>query len=133
MIFALVLSAIGGIMGLFGPMITQHALDDAIPNKNVELLLWLAGALIFTFVVGVIFTTIRSRIMINVSQNIIFDIRKDIFEHVWANEEEGDTKIVDVNVRRLSMKIEDDPSIPGYIQTVWGTGYMWCSTGSSQS
>ena len=82
MIFALVLSAIGGIMGLFGPMITQHALDDAIPNKNVELLLWLAGALIFTFVVGVIFTTIRSRIMINVSQNIIFDIRKDIFEHL---------------------------------------------------
>lgn len=59
--------------------------------------------------------------------------RKEIFEHVWTNEEDGDTKIVDVNVRRLRMKIEDDPAIPGYIQTVWGTGYMWCSTGASQS
>ena len=38
MIFALVLSAIGGITGLFGPMITQKALDEAIPNKNVSML-----------------------------------------------------------------------------------------------
>ena len=82
MIFALILSAVGGIMALFGPMITQHALDDAIPNKNMNLLLWLAGALVVTFIISVIFTTIRSRIMIHVSQNIIFDIRKDIFEHL---------------------------------------------------
>ena len=82
MLFALILSAIGGITGLFGPMITQKALDDAIPNKNLTLLFALVGLLCFSFILSIIFTTIRSRIMINVSQNIIYDIRKDVFEHL---------------------------------------------------
>ncbi len=82
MVFALILSAIGGITGLFGPMITQKALDEAIPDKNIKMLLMLVALLCFTFVLSIIFTTIRSRIMINVSQNIIYDIRKDIFEHL---------------------------------------------------
>ena len=82
MVFALFLSAIGGIMGLFSPMLTQKALDGAIPEGNYKQLFTLAGLLFLTFVIGVIFTTIRSRIMINVSQNIIFDIRKDVFEHL---------------------------------------------------
>jgi len=82
MIFALILSAIGGITGLFGPMITQKALDEAIPDKNVRMLLMLVALLCFTFILSIIFTTIRSKIMINVSQNIIYDIRKDIFEHL---------------------------------------------------
>ena len=82
MIFALILSAIGGITGLFGPMITQKALDEAIPQGNKEMLFMLVGLLCGTFILSIIFTTIRSRIMINVSQNIIYDIRKDIFEHL---------------------------------------------------
>ncbi len=82
MVLALVLSAIGGIMGLFGPMITQEALDVAIPDKNIRMLLMLVALLCFTFILSIIFTTIRSRIMINVSQNIIYDIRKDVFEHL---------------------------------------------------
>ncbi|MBP5222783.1 MAG: ABC transporter ATP-binding protein [Lachnospiraceae bacterium] len=82
MIFALILSAVGGIMGLFSPKLTQMALDGAIPQKNVQKLLLLAGLLILTLVIGVIFTTIRSRIMVNVSQNIIYDIRKDLFAHL---------------------------------------------------
>ena len=82
MIFALILSAIGGITGLFGPMITQRALDVAIPGKDVQMLFILVGLLCFTFILSIIFTTIRSKIMINVSQNIIYDIRKDIFEHL---------------------------------------------------
>lgn len=82
MIFALVLSAIGGITGLFGPMITQKALDDAIPDKDVRMLLMLVALLCFTFILSIIFTTIRSKIMIDVSQNIIYDIRKDIFGHL---------------------------------------------------
>ncbi len=82
MILALTLSAIGGIAGLFAPMITQHALDEVIPNEDVRMLFILVGVLVFTYVVSVIFTTIRSRIMVNVSQNIIFDIRKDIFAHL---------------------------------------------------
>ena len=82
MIFALVLSALGGIAGLFGPMITQHALDVVIPDKNTRMLLILVGVLIGIYIVSVIFTTIRSRIMVDVSQNIIYDIRKDVFEHL---------------------------------------------------
>lgn len=82
MILAFVLSAIGGIAALFGPMLTQKALDDAIPNKDTNMLFWLVGILIATYVVSVIFTTIRSRIMVNVSQNIIYDIRKDLFAHL---------------------------------------------------
>ena len=82
MILALILSAIGGITGLFGPVITQKALDEAIPNKDIRMLLFLVGLLCGTFILSIIFTTIRSRIMINVSQNIIYDIRKDIFAHL---------------------------------------------------
>ncbi len=82
MIFALILSAIGGITGLFGPMITQKALDVAIPNENVRMLFLLVGLLCICFILSIIFTTIRSKIMINVSQNIIYDIRKDVFEHL---------------------------------------------------
>ena len=79
---AIVLSGLGGIAGLFGPMITQKALDDAIPNGNVRYLVQLVILLIAVFVVAVLFATLRSKIMIKVSQNIIYDIRKDLFEHL---------------------------------------------------
>ena len=82
MIFALILSAIGGITGLFGPFITQKALDEAIPDKDVRMLFVLVACLCGTFILSIIFTTIRSKIMINVSQSIIYDIRKDVFEHL---------------------------------------------------
>ena len=82
MVVALVLSAIGGITGLFGPVITQKALDEAIPDKDVRMLFILVACLCGTFILSIIFTTIRSKIMINVSQNIIYDIRKDVFEHL---------------------------------------------------
>lgn len=51
--------------------------------------------------------------------------RQEILEQVWGKDYYGDIKIVDVNIRRLRMKIEDDPSKPQYIQTVWGYGYKW--------
>ena len=82
MIFALILSAIGGITALFGPKITQIALDEAIPDGNVKRLFMLVAMLCGCFILSIIFTTIRSKIMINVSQNIIYDIRKDVFEHL---------------------------------------------------
>ena len=82
MILALILSAIGGITALFGPKITQIALDEAIPDGNVKRLFMLVAMLCGCFILSIIFTTIRSRIMINVSQNIIYDIRKDVFEHL---------------------------------------------------
>lgn len=51
--------------------------------------------------------------------------RTDILKHVWGDSYVGEEKIVDVNIRRLRMKIEDNPSTPRYIVTVWGLGYKW--------
>lgn len=51
--------------------------------------------------------------------------RNSILKKVWQEEFNIDYKIVDVNIRRLRMKIEDDPSSPSFIQTVWGFGYRW--------
>ncbi len=48
-----------------------------------------------------------------------------ILRQVWGEEYCGDDKVVDVNIRRLRMKIEDDPSSPRHIATVWGLGYQW--------
>ena len=82
MIFAFVLSAIGGICGLFAPMIMQKALDEAIPDKNYNMLYILCAILVGVFVLSVIFTTFRSKVMVRVSQSIIYDIRKDVFGHL---------------------------------------------------
>lgn len=51
--------------------------------------------------------------------------RIKILHHVWGKNYIGEVKIVDVNIRRLRMKIEDEPSAPKYIQTIWGFGYKW--------
>lgn len=51
--------------------------------------------------------------------------RLKILRHVWGQSYVGEDKIVDVNIRRLRMKIEDQPSNPRYIITVWGLGYKW--------
>lgn len=51
--------------------------------------------------------------------------RSDILKHVWGDAYYGEEKIVDVNIRRLRIKIEDDPTNPAYITTVWGYGYKW--------
>lgn len=51
--------------------------------------------------------------------------RTDILTHVWGEDYVGEEKIVDVNIRRLRMKVEDEPSIPKHILTVWGLGYKW--------
>ncbi|MDD2992573.1 MAG: response regulator transcription factor [Pygmaiobacter sp.] len=52
-------------------------------------------------------------------------VRDKILEGVWGENYYGDVKIVDVNIRRLRMKIEDEPSNPAHIATVWGYGYRW--------
>ena len=51
--------------------------------------------------------------------------REEILNEVWGRDYFGELKIVDVNIRRLRIKIEDDPTIPAYITTVWGYGYKW--------
>ncbi|MCL2151716.1 MAG: response regulator transcription factor [Oscillospiraceae bacterium] len=51
--------------------------------------------------------------------------REDIINTVWGRDYFGELKIADVNIRRLRIKIEDDPTNPTYITTVWGYGYKW--------
>lgn len=51
--------------------------------------------------------------------------RLSILEYVWGNDYYGDEKVVDVNIRRLRMKIEEDSSTPEHLVTVWGFGYKW--------
>ncbi len=51
--------------------------------------------------------------------------RKTILRHIWGEAYYGEDKVVDVNIRRLRMKIEEDPSNPKYIITIWGFGYKW--------
>lgn len=51
--------------------------------------------------------------------------RTSILNHIWGESYFGDDKIVDVNIRRIRIKIEDEPSNPQYIMTIWGYGYKW--------
>lgn len=51
--------------------------------------------------------------------------RENILINVWGEDYAGELKIVDVNIRRLRIKIEESPANPNYIQTVWGYGYKW--------
>ncbi|MGL4773237.1 MAG: response regulator transcription factor [Clostridium sp.] len=51
--------------------------------------------------------------------------RDDLLNQVWGYNYFGDPKIIDVNIRRLRAKIEDEPSTPTYIETIWGMGYRW--------
>jgi len=65
------------------------------------------------------------------NQNTALD-RSSILHHIWGNQYFGDNKIVDVNIRRLRMKLEDNPSDPKYISTIWGFGYKWSGNGSQE-
>ena len=51
--------------------------------------------------------------------------REEIMKLVWGENYQGDPKIVDVNMRRLRVKIEDDAAQPRHIMTIWGYGYKW--------
>ena len=82
MITALVLSVFAAISGLLGPLITQYALDNTIPQKNMGQLVLLTLAFVGTIAISITFSTIRSRIMTVVGQDIIFDIRTDLFKHL---------------------------------------------------
>ena len=51
--------------------------------------------------------------------------RTDILNYVWGSDYYGEEKIVDVNIRRVRKKIEEDPSNPKHLLTIWGLGYKW--------
>lgn len=52
--------------------------------------------------------------------------RNELFNSVWGKNYFGDLKTLDVYIRRIREKIEENPSKPQYIETVWGFGYRWC-------
>ncbi len=52
--------------------------------------------------------------------------RNELFNGVWGKNYFGDLKTLDVYIRRIREKIEENPSKPQYIETVWGYGYRWC-------
>ncbi|WP_372630280.1 ABC transporter ATP-binding protein [Cohnella sp.] len=82
MIVAFVMSALSAGIGLSAPLIIQHVVDVTIPAKDKTGLVGWSLLVLATIVVSVIFATIRSRIMTRVGQDIIFEIRHDLFKHL---------------------------------------------------
>ncbi|MBM6994151.1 putative ABC transporter ATP-binding protein [compost metagenome] len=82
MILAFVLSALSAAIALSAPLIIQHVVDVTIPEKAFGALIWWSLLMLLTIVVSVELATIRSRIMTRVGQDIIFDIRTDLFKHL---------------------------------------------------
>lgn len=82
MIIAFVLSALSAAIALSAPLILQHVVDVTIPEKDFTALIGWSLLTLLTIVVSVIFATIRSRIMTRVGQDIIFEIRTDLFKHL---------------------------------------------------
>ncbi len=82
MIVAFVLSALSAGIGLSAPLIMQHVVDVTIPAKDKTGLVGWSALIFATIVVSVILATIRSRIMTRVGQDIIFEIRADLFKHL---------------------------------------------------
>lgn len=82
MIAALLLSGVGSVVGLAGPLLMQKGFDEAIPQKNYQYLIQLCALLAGTILINIGFNAIRTIIVAKVGQNIIFDIRKDLFHHL---------------------------------------------------
>ncbi len=82
MLFALILSACASVSSLFLPKITQWVLDEAVPAKDTVMLGRMAVLFVGIVLISIVFTVIRSRVMAYVSQEIIYDIRKDLFAHL---------------------------------------------------
>ncbi len=82
MILALVYSAISAAAGLLGPLLIQRSIDVSVPNKDYGELVILAFIMLAAILASVLFSKVRSQYMIEVGQEIIYDIRKDLFEHL---------------------------------------------------
>ena len=82
MILSLFLSALSAITALFCPLLVAHAIDVAVPNKDYMLLVILSVIMLILIMLSIGFGVMRSRYMTIVGQEIIFDIRTDLFEHL---------------------------------------------------
>ena len=79
---ALLLSMAGSVVGLFAPTLLQKAMDIAIPDKNMGYLLRLAFLTLGAILISSIFGAVRGILMSYVGQSMIYDIRKDLFNHL---------------------------------------------------
>ena len=82
MLGAFILSVAAVIAGLIAPLLTQKALDETIPDGDIRGLFFLAILLIIFTLVNMLLSNICSRILAVVGQDIIFDIRNDLFKHL---------------------------------------------------
>lgn len=82
MITALLLSAIASIVGLSGPLFVQKALDVAVPAKDMDMLIQLSLLLAGTIVINLVFNSARTVLIAQVGQDIVRDIRNDLFAHL---------------------------------------------------
>lgn len=82
MLIALLLSMLGSLLGLATPVLLQQAMDVAIPNGNIQMVVWLAVASLVLVLISTVFGAIRGIIMSRCGQSIVYDIRKDIFDHL---------------------------------------------------
>lgn len=81
-ITSMILSIFAAVISLLAPLITQRALDVAIPQKNSTEIIILSGLMLLTIIISIIFSAIRARLMTKAGQDMIYDIRKDLFEHL---------------------------------------------------
>ena len=79
---SLLLSMAAAVIALFAPVITQHAIDVSIPEGNTSEVVWLSVLLLVIIVSSVLMGVVRSRIMTRVGQDIVFDIRADLYAHL---------------------------------------------------
>jgi ATP-binding cassette subfamily B protein len=79
---ALILSVLGNIVGLSGPLFIQRAIDEAVPQKDIRLLLTMAAFLGGTIIISIATGTIRNILVAKAGQSIIHDIRYDLFAHL---------------------------------------------------
>ncbi len=82
MLLALLLSGTASVAALFIPKITQWVLDEAVPNGDTAMIGRMALTFVGIIALGIALNTIRSRMMVHVSQQIIHDIRSDLFAHL---------------------------------------------------
>lgn len=81
-ILSLIISALAGMLALSEPIITQYAIDNSIPQKNIPQIVALGALLLGIICVVVVLSVIRSRIMTKVGQDIVYDMRKDLYAHL---------------------------------------------------
>ncbi len=79
---SLTLSAVAAIAGLVVPLISRYALDVSIPDGNIPQIIFLGALMLASIFISVLLSAKRSRIMTKVGQDIVYDIRKDLFEHL---------------------------------------------------